>query len=65
MEPFEVLITKTVYTDDDEGNEEVKIVFGPKLIFAYTKDEAKIKASIQSNISSDEVTDLFYYVRNF
>lgn len=64
MNPFEVLITKTVY--DKEDNEKTpEIVFGPKMIFAYSKDNATMKATIESGISPDDVEIVNFYVRNF
>jgi len=64
MDPFEVLITKTVY-DKDDMEKTPEIIFGPKLIFAYDKDSATMKATIESGISSDDVENVHFYVRNF
>jgi len=63
MEPYEVLITKINYGNDDD--ERIEIVFGPKLIFAYNKDSATKKAVVESGVSIDDINDVFFYVRNF
>ena len=63
MEPYEVLITKTGY--DRDNNETAEIIFGPKIIFAYSKENAIRKATIKSDISVNDVEDVSFYVRNF
>jgi len=64
MEPFEVLITKSVFGKDDT-EKTPKVMFGPKLIFAWDKDSATMKATIESGISPDDVDSVQFYVRNF
>lgn len=64
MDPYEILITKTVYGEDD-CEKTPEIIFGPKLTFAYDKESATRKAIIESGISSDDVENVHFYVRNF
>lgn len=63
MSPYEVLITKTKYDENDD--EQTKIVFVPTIIFAYTSEDAVKKAVISSGISPDDVNDVDCYVKEF
>ncbi len=54
MRVFNVLIAQEQY--DDDGNELApKILFGPKLVFGYSKEVAKRKALVESKISVQEI----------
>jgi len=64
MEPFEVLITKSVF-DKNDVEKTPEVIFGPKLVFAWDKDSATMKATIESGISPDDVNNVQFYVRNF
>lgn len=64
MNPYEILITKTVY-DENDCEKTPEIIFGPKLIFAYGKENATRKAIIESGISSGDVENVHFYVKEF
>jgi len=64
MEPFEVLITKSVY-DEDNNEKTPKVIFGPKLIFAWDKGSAIKKAVIKSKMLPEDIDDSRFYIKNF
>ncbi len=63
MQPYEILVIKTEYDENDK--EVITVIVGPKLIFAYTKDEATKKAVIISGVSTDAISDHDFYVREY
>ena len=64
MNPYEVLITKDVYGENDDEETPV-IIFGPKLVFAQDRDRATIKATIESGMSSNDVDGVQFYIKDF
>ena len=63
MNPFEILITKENYDEDDKL--QIETIFGPKLVFAYDKEGAVRKALIDSGLPSSDIGGVYIWVKEY